>query len=79
MSAPQRLPADLTDTTKLPDVVGYASEGFGFEWYEMTVDGTRSVVLYRFTRGGQFSWSTCIPVSAGESFASIIRRAKSAL
>ncbi len=74
--ASNRLPANLTDASKLPDVYATAREGFGFEWYELDASGSRSVVVYRFTLGGKCSWSQCLVVSAGDTFAHIVRRAK---
>lgn len=72
--------ADLADLDRLPVTIVREREGFGLEWYEYHPgDMTRSVVVYRFTRGGRLSWSACIAVSGGESFASITQRADAAV
>jgi hypothetical protein len=79
--APERLPADLSDLDALPGVYATAREGFGFEWYERHAgDHSRSVVVYRFTRGGEsrrgrLTWSACTAAWPGESLASLCRNA----
>jgi hypothetical protein len=70
-----RLPADLLDDdADLPEFFVHANCGYELEWYNVSHD-QRGLVVYRYTASGRFSWSVSVQVRAGETHASVVRRA----